>query len=64
VADPAHTPAPEGQGLCREVSGLDTGPIRDRVGADLDVAIAVFSDSYVPHQNRMKLTIATPDSVG
>jgi hypothetical protein len=40
------------------------GRYADRVGADLDVAIAGFADTYVLHQNWTKLTSATADSVG
>ena len=39
------------------------GRYADRVGADLNVAIAGFADSYALHQNWTKLTTATADSV-
>ena len=39
------------------------GKYADRVGADVDVAIAGFSDSYAVHQNWTKLTAATADSL-
>jgi hypothetical protein len=39
------------------------GRYADRVGADLDVAIAGFADTYVLHQNWTKLTTETADSL-
>jgi hypothetical protein len=36
----------------------------DRVGADLDVAIAGFADTYMLHQNWTSLSSDTADSVG
>jgi hypothetical protein len=40
------------------------GRYADRVGADLDVAIAGFADTYMLHQNWTKLSSDTADSVG
>ncbi len=40
------------------------GKYADRVGADLDVAVAGFSDTYALHQDWTKLTAATADSIG
>ena len=40
------------------------GKYADRVGADLDIAIAGFADSYVVHQDWTKLTGAAADAVG
>jgi hypothetical protein len=40
------------------------GRYADRVGADLDVAIAGFADTYMLHQNWTKLSSDTADSAG
>jgi F0F1-type ATP synthase alpha subunit len=45
-------------GTCAQIQNAD------RVGADLDVAIAGFADTYMLHQNWTKLSSDTADSVG
>jgi hypothetical protein len=43
---------------------VEQSAVNRRVGADLDVAIAGFADTYMLHQNWTKLSSDTADSVG